>query len=126
MKFKRHAPDKLLVLVGEELSDELAKASAALEAVSWELDSALSSIRKDAAGYRNKNAANPDGGECYTPGELEEAVRAARRALLHLIPFTHWAQERDRELMADAARKIGGAEGQRRFNLAFLPFGRAH
>lgn len=108
--------DAALILVAEELSDELAQLTAPIEAAAWDIDSALSSIRKDVAGYRQKNAANRDGGECYTPGELEQAVKRARQLLLALSDIRRlevvWAQED----AADAGRRTGDQGG-----LAFRP-----
>lgn len=108
--------DAALVVVAEELSDELAQLTAPIEAAAWDIDSALSAIRKDVAGYRRKNKANPDGGECYTPGELEKAVQRARQLLLALSDIRRlevvWAQED----AADAGRRTGDQGG-----LAFRP-----
>lgn len=72
-------PSKALIREAEKLSDALALATAPLEGAAWELDSALSSIRKDAAGYRRTNAANATGGANYVEGELEAAVEWARK-----------------------------------------------
>lgn len=95
LKFKR--PPSVLVALAEEISDELATLTAPLEAVAWEIDAALSAIRKDAAGYRSANAANPDGGTNYTPGELEAAVKRGRQLLLALIPVRTLQDKWDRE-----------------------------
>lgn len=105
-----------LVAVAEELSDELAALSSPLEAAAWAIDSALSSIRKDVAGYRRKNAANPDGGECYTEGELEKAVKRGRQLLIALAPVRELETLWDQEDTADAARR-SGVQGP----LAFKP-----
>jgi hypothetical protein len=110
--------DAALVAVAEDLSDELAQLTAPIEAAAWEIDSALSAIRKDVAGYRRKNKANPDGGECYTPGELEQAVKRAKQLLLALSDIRRlevtWAQED----LANASRRTG-IQGP----LAFQPVG---
>jgi hypothetical protein len=50
----------------------------------WRLDAALSARRKDAVGYRTRNAANPDGGANERPGELEAALKEAQRILERL------------------------------------------
>lgn len=95
MTNRLNTPSAVLVALAEEQSEALGEASAILESVSWELDAALSALRKDEAGYRRKNAANAEGGDNYTPGELEEASRRARMLLVALHPALtlakHWA-----------------------------------
>jgi hypothetical protein len=66
--------------LAERLRDRLAE----LEQVSWDLDSALSSIEKDAAGYRRSNRANSTGGANSIPGDVREAAAKAGRILEHL------------------------------------------
>lgn len=83
-KFKQPAVAHLTVRLAEELSEELAQLTAPIEAAAWEIDSALSAIRKDDAGYRVGNAANREGGANYIPGELEKAVRRGKQLLLAL------------------------------------------
>jgi hypothetical protein len=85
--FKR-APsvDAVLLVQAEEISEELGQIEQFIQAAGWDIDSALSSIRKDDAGYRMGNAANREGGANYVEGELEEAVRNGRRLLLALSP----------------------------------------
>jgi hypothetical protein len=112
--FKR--PPTVLVALAEEISDELATLTAPLEACAWEIDSALSSLRKDAAGYRKANAANPTGGDSYTDGELEKAVARGKAMLLALSAVRELEARWTREDNADAARRTG-LQG----NLAFRP-----
>jgi hypothetical protein len=85
------------VALAEEISDELAQLTAPLEGVAWEIDSALSAIRKDAAGYRRANAANPTGGDSYTSGDLEKAVARGKALLLALTAVreleARWTRE---------------------------------
>lgn len=107
--------NRAAVAVAEERTDTLAQLSARLEGISWELDAALSAIRKDDAGYRTANAANREGGANYTPGELEEASRRASEALIALAPFVQLLDKWDAE---DAA---GGPE-----NVVHLDFARLH
>lgn len=70
----------------EGLGDRLARITEGIEGVAWALDSAASSVRKDDAGYRTSNAANLDGGESYTDGELEKAIADAQALLDALEP----------------------------------------
>lgn len=70
----------------EGLSDRLARVTEVIDAASWKLDSALSALHKDQAGYRTANAANPDGGANYVDGELEEAIAEAQALLEALGP----------------------------------------
>lgn len=95
--FKRLFPGPILIAKAESLSDELAQLTAPIEAAAWELDSALSAIRKDKASYRTANRANPDGGENYTAGELEQAVKRAERLLSVLSEVRDLRAEWDRE-----------------------------
>lgn len=112
--FKR--PTKAAVAEAEAISDALALLTAPIEACAWEIDSALSSLRKDAAGYRKANAANPDGGDSYTPGELETAVARGRQLLAYAQALKELQARWDRQDAADAARRTG-LQG----NLAFRP-----
>lgn len=72
---------KRLIRLAERQSDAFSKLIAVIDCVAWELDSTLSNIRKDEAGYRRGNAANRDGGDNYVSGELEEATAKAHRLL---------------------------------------------
>jgi hypothetical protein len=65
----------------EKVAEALRRFTDKADALSWDLDSALSSIDKDKAGYRTSNAANPTGGANYVEGELETAVYAAEEFL---------------------------------------------
>lgn len=65
----------------EALADRLRRYSQFVDKLAWDLDEALSAQRKDAAGYRRKSKANPDGGASYLKGELEAAVAAAEAFL---------------------------------------------
>lgn len=96
MTFKQRPPS-VLVAQAEEISDELAQLTVPLEAVAWEIDSALSSLRKDACGYRRANKANPTGGDCYTAGELETAVRRGKALLLALSAVRELQARWDRD-----------------------------
>jgi hypothetical protein len=95
--FKQPRVSAVLVRQAEELSDELAGLTAPIEAACWAIDTALSALRKDDAGYRTANAANPTGGESYTAGELETAVRRASQLCLALSTVRRleeqWAAE---------------------------------
>lgn len=96
--FKRGIPvSAALVTVAEELSDELTALTGPIEAAAWEIDSALSSIRKDDAGYRIGTKAEPTGGGSYCEGELEKAVRRGRELCLALSDVRRleakWAAE---------------------------------
>lgn len=116
MSLFKQRPASVLVAQAEEISDELAALTAPLEGVAWEIDSALSALRKDAAGYRKANAANPTGGDSYEPGELEAAVKRGRQLLLALAPVRELQARWAREDAADAARRTGEQGG-----LAFIP-----
>jgi hypothetical protein len=96
-KRKDHEVSILLLEQAEEISNELAQLTAPLEGVAWEIDEALSSIRKDEAGYRQGNSANRDGGGCYVPGELEKAVRRGKQLLLALSALRELQSRWDRE-----------------------------
>lgn len=109
-------PDAALILVAEELSDELATLTAPIEAAAWTIDSALSSIRKDDAGYRIGTAAEPDGGGSYVEGELEQAVKRGRQLAIALSAVRELEKTWDQEDTADAARRTG-LQGP----LAFVP-----
>jgi hypothetical protein len=65
----------------EKVAETIRAFSALADALSWQLDDALSSIEKDKAGYRTSNAANRTGGANYVEGELETAVYAAEEFL---------------------------------------------
>lgn len=85
----------------EGLSTRLARVTEVIDAASWKLDSALSALRKDAAGYRQANATDLDDGDSYTDGELEvaiveaqallEALEPARRLAFALVAADHLA-----------------------------------
>lgn len=82
---------KLLVATAEDQSDEFTQIVAVIDGVCWELDSTLSGLRKDAAGYRRQNAANLTGGSNYIPGELEHASGRAGELLAALKPVAELA-----------------------------------
>lgn len=88
---------KLLVATAENLSDDFTQTVAVIDGVCWELDSTLSSVRKDACGYRRTNAANLTGGANYVPGELEEVTGRAKELYEALAPVrelaARWAAE---------------------------------
>lgn len=110
--FKRGIPvDAALVSVAEELTDELANLTAPIEAAAWEIDTALSAIRKDDAGYRIQTKAEPTGGGSYCEGELEKAVRRGKELCLALVDIrrleTKWALEDALE----TARRTGDQGG---------------
>lgn len=65
----------------EEIADQLRAFSAQVDALAWALDSELSSLNKDAAGYRARSKANPDGGANSVPGDLEIALVKAEAFL---------------------------------------------
>lgn len=106
--FKRKVKvDAALIVVAEEISDELAALTSPLEGVAWEIDSALSAIRKDTAGFRIGTKAEPNGGESYTPGELELAVKRGKQLLLALSAVRELEKKWAQEDAADAARRTG-------------------
>jgi len=70
----------------ERLCENTRRYSERLEQAAWALESALSALNKDDAGYRRSNNANRDGGESYTPGELEAAVLDVEKAYPWLKP----------------------------------------
>lgn len=71
----------------EGVADRLRDFSQTVDQLSWDLDAALSALRKDAAGYRRRTKANPDGGDNSAPGELEAALGAAERFLARIPAF---------------------------------------
>lgn len=79
-------PNAKAVGYAERLCENVRRYSEAMEAKAWALESALSALNKDDAGYRRQNNANRDGGESYTPGELEAAVREIEAAYPWLKP----------------------------------------
>lgn len=87
----------------EAQSDELGRIGKLIEDAQWALDSALSAQRKDAAGYRRANAANPDGGESFDQDELDAAVRDARAILASAQPLVDLL---DRRARVEAARAV--------------------
>lgn len=106
--FKRKpiGPGPVTVHLAESVSEELGQITALIEGVVWEIDSALSSIRKDEAGYRQGNAANPDGGANYVDGELEAAYARGKRLLISLIPTVIHLRNSEHKDIAEAARRI--------------------
>lgn len=66
-----------LVAKAEALSERIARVAEVLDRAGWALDSALSGLRKDEAGYRTANAANPDGGSNGDLEDLEAALKLA-------------------------------------------------
>lgn len=74
------------IAYARRLADNLRRYSQELDALSWNLDSALSSLDKDDAGYRTANAANRTGGANGFPGEIREAVLAAEKRFPWLKP----------------------------------------
>lgn len=108
----KQAPD--LREIAEVQSEALTEVSRLIEDAHWALDSALSAIDKDAAGYRKANRANPNGSDNYTPGELEEAVKEARAVLLACAPLRDLIAKREAakaftRQVEDAARLNSGA-----------------
>jgi hypothetical protein len=93
---------KLLVVAAETQSDELTQIVAVCDGVAWELDSTLSALRKDAAGYRVLNKANPDGGGNYCKGELEKASGRAAELLAALKPAAELAAKWNAEDFAQS------------------------
>lgn len=70
----------------ERALDAARKFAQRVEQLTWDLEAALSAVEKDAAGYRTRNKANPDGCENATPGDVNEAVRELLKAFPHLRP----------------------------------------
>jgi hypothetical protein len=108
LRLFKHGPrvNAALIVQAEELTEELGALEGFIQAAGWDLDSALSSIRKDEAGYRIGNAANRSGGESYVEGELEEAVKRARAILLACATCAHLLREAgERKALADAIRQ---------------------
>ena len=64
-----------------EIAKELRDISRHISDVAWELDAAISAVRKDSVGYRTHNAANFDGGRNAKPGQLNIALRKAKAIL---------------------------------------------
>lgn len=90
----------------EGLGDRLARITEVIDGVAWALDSAASSLRKDEAGYRTSNAANPDGGANYVDGELEKAIADAQALLDALEParrVAHALASADHQAALDGA-----------------------
>lgn len=73
--------------IAEVQTEALTEVSRLIDDAQWELDSTLSVIDKDAAGYRTKNRANPNSSDNYSSGELEAAVKEARAVLLACAPL---------------------------------------
>jgi hypothetical protein len=96
---------------GYELSDELAQVTSDVEGVCWELDSSLSAVVKDAAGYRVHTLAEPNGGGSYEPGELEAAVARAERLLVALAPLKALKRAWELEDEAQAQARANGLAG---------------
>lgn len=94
---------KALVAVGEQLSDDFTQIVAVIDGQTWELDSVLSAIRKDACGYRRTNAANLTGGANYVPGELETAVGRAKELMDACKPLADLAAKWNAEDFAAAS-----------------------
>lgn len=63
------------------VADRLREISQIVDKLAWDLDTELSAIDKDEAGYREKTAANPDGGQNAIPGDLEAALFQAEAFL---------------------------------------------
>jgi len=70
----------------ERALDAARKWSQRVEQLVWDLETALSAVNKDAAGYRRANKANPDGGANALPGEVNDALLALLKAFPHLRP----------------------------------------
>lgn len=94
MMFKRTT----LHAIAEAQSETLGRLSRVLQDAEWKLDAALSADRKDRAGYRRNNAANPDGGPSFDASELAEAVDDARQLLLALEPLQNLVSLRRRQI----------------------------
>lgn len=110
--FKRGVKvDRALVAVAEDLTDELTGLMSPIEAVAWEIDAALSAINKDLAGYRRQNAANRNGGDSYTEGELERAVRRAKELLIALSDVRRLEAKWASEDALETARRTGDQGG---------------
>jgi hypothetical protein len=63
--------------------------NAAHNAAHTRLICALSAVDKDAAGYRQHNAANRDGGQNARPGERLAAIQACETTLTTLTLLNH-------------------------------------
>lgn len=107
---------KGLIHVAEGQSEEFTQFVAVIDGVAWELDSTISSIGKDAAGYRRTNAANLTGGANYVPGELETVTGRAGELLKALQPVAELAARWNAEDFAKAAtvdaRAVPGQPGR--------------
>lgn len=107
---------KGLIHVAEGQSEEFTQFVAVIDGVAWELDSTLSSIGKDAAGYRRTNAANLTGGASYVKGELETVSGRAGELLKALQPVAELAARWNAEDFAAAhtldARAVPGKAGR--------------
>lgn len=101
--FKRLFAPRSVTETAEVQSDELGRIGRLIEDAQWALDSALSAQRKDAAGYRLRNAANRDGGESFDADELDAAVREARAILASAQPLVDLL---DRRARTEAAREV--------------------
>lgn len=66
------------------VADRLRDLSQHLDALAWNLDAEISALDKDEAGYREKTAANPDGGANAVPGDLEAALVRAEALFIAL------------------------------------------
>lgn len=103
---------KALIVTAEGQSDEFTQFIAVIDGVAWELDSTLSALNKDAAGYRLHNAANVSGGPNYIKGELETATGRAAELLAALQPVAALAARWNAEDFAKAntldARAVPG------------------
>ncbi len=98
---------KALIVTAEGQSDEFTQFIAVIDGVAWELDSTLSGINKDAAGYRLQNAANVTGGPNYIKGELETASGRAAELLAALQPVAALAARWNAEDFAKASNGAG-------------------
>lgn len=111
---------KLLVATAEDQSDQFTQLVAVVDGVCWELDSTLSSINKDAKGYRRSNAANLTGGANYVQGELEVASGRAGELLKALQPVAELAARWNAEDFAEKhtldARAVPGKPGRYEIN----------
>ncbi len=92
--------------IAEAQSAALGVFEAAIHEVSWGLDTELSGLRKDAAGYRKSgsSAANQDGGDNGDYRELLRISSRARELLAALQPVTEvirrfkaWDEEKAKE-----------------------------
>lgn len=108
---------KALVHTGEDLSEGFTQIVAIVDGVAWELDSTLSGINKDAAGYRLKNAANLTGGPNYIKGELETAVGRAKEVMDACKPLQELALRWAAEEAALDAKPTGDPGKAARFEI---------